>query len=381
MPQTQIHGNKQIQAGTILDANIAAAAGILSTKLADGANFLQKNGSVAMISNLDFGTNKGVNLADPVNPQDAATRAWVLSQLTQSVSSALTARAATTANIALSNVQTIDGVSLAANDLCLVKNQTTQSENGLYKVVSGGAWQRAAGMDTWAEVPGTMISIQEGTTNHDTIWLSAADAGGTLGTTTITFVQIPGPSDIQAGAGMTRTGQALDVVAADNSLLVNADNMQVRLDAVRCITVGATGIGVNIQTTTMQQVTNLLGVKLDGAGAIVAGSPGIAINYDSATLQIVSNILAVKANLYIAASNYIIRETPSGTIDGSNVTFVLASPPNPANTEAVFLNGILQEPGGGNDYTISGATITMAQAPPSGSRLKVNYINRAISPT
>jgi len=233
-------------------------------------------------------------------------------------------------------------------------------------------------------VPGQIISVQEGTANHDTIWLSVADQGGTIDTTAITFTQIPGPSDITAGAGMTRTGQQIDVVAADSSLQINSDNMQVKLNTSGCIIIqAANGIGVNFNSDNLLSISNVLNVKLDAAGAILApgGGAGLKVNYDTNTMQIASNLLGVKANLYIAASNYIIRETPTGTIDGSNTAFTLASAPSPTNTEAVFLNGILQEPGAGNDYTISGATITFAVAPPTGSRVKVNYINRTIAPT
>lgn len=346
MANTKIHGHNQIQGLTILDAEIAVGAGILSSKLADGANFLQKNGSVVMIANLDFGTNKAVNLSDPVNPQDAATRSWVLSQVSSLVNSSTTTKVATTANIVLSGAQTIDGIAVAAGDLVLVKNQTTASGNGIY-TVSAGAWSRAPSMDTWAEVPGTLVTVQQGTANADTLWLSVADAGGTINSTAINFSQIPGPSDIQAGAGLLRTGQVIDLIAADTSLQVNPDSAQVKLDPARAITVAAGGIGVNI---------------------------------DPATLQIGSNVLAVKANLYIAASNYIVRDTPAGAIDGVNTVFTLTSVPNPANTEQVFLNGILQEPGSGNDYTISGGTITFAVAPPTGSRIKASYLNRTTAP-
>lgn len=67
----------------------------------------------------------------------------------------------------------------------------------------------------------------------------------------------------------------------------------------------------------------------------------------------------------------ILRETPSGNIDGINKTFVLANDPH--GTELLYLNGLLQEPGAGNDYTISGTTITLAVAPKVGGRLKANY--------
>src|SRR5215471_8401756 len=121
MSATQIHGNKQIQSLTILDANIANAAGILTTKLAEGADFIKRTGTVPFTADQSMGSHYLTNLLDPVNPQDAATRAYVLSQVASLVNASMTARAATTANIALSNVQTIDGVSLAANDICLVK--------------------------------------------------------------------------------------------------------------------------------------------------------------------------------------------------------------------------------------------------------------------
>jgi hypothetical protein len=68
---------------------------------------------------------------------------------------------------------------------------------------------------------------------------------------------------------------------------------------------------------------------------------------------------------------YIIRETPSGTLNGSNTNFTLANTPL-AGTECVYLNGILQDIS--NDYTISSTTITFVVAPQSSDRIRVNYI-------
>ncbi len=66
------------------------------------------------------------------------------------------------------------------------------------------------------------------------------------------------------------------------------------------------------------------------------------------------------------------RETPSGTVNGSNAAFTLAHTPE-SGTEHVFLNGLLQDPGSGNDYQISAGTITFEAAPPSGSKIRVSY--------
>ena len=66
----------------------------------------------------------------------------------------------------------------------------------------------------------------------------------------------------------------------------------------------------------------------------------------------------------------IIREIPSGTINGSNVSFTLTFTPEPPWALWLFVNGVLQhadatEPGGSPDYTLSGNTITFAVAPVS----------------
>jgi len=70
----------------------------------------------------------------------------------------------------------------------------------------------------------------------------------------------------------------------------------------------------------------------------------------------------------------ITRETPSGALNGVNVTFTLANASIVAGSEEVYLNGILQEPGGSDDYTISGVTITYNTAPLSTDRLRVSYL-------
>lgn len=68
----------------------------------------------------------------------------------------------------------------------------------------------------------------------------------------------------------------------------------------------------------------------------------------------------------------VVREIPSGSVNGSNTVFTLAYTPR-VGSEMVFLNGLLQEPGVDGDYTISGGTITLNSAPQTGWRLLVSY--------
>ena len=66
------------------------------------------------------------------------------------------------------------------------------------------------------------------------------------------------------------------------------------------------------------------------------------------------------------------NESPSGTINGSNVTFTLAHTPSPAASLNCFENGV-QQRAGGADFTLATGTMTYGAAPPTGATLICNY--------
>lgn len=74
-----------------------------------------------------------------------------------------------------------------------------------------------------------------------------------------------------------------------------------------------------------------------------------------------------------ATVNFADGETPAGTIDGVNKVFTLAHAPSPALSLELFNNGMAQHAGGGNDYTLSGLTITFTVAPVIGATLLAWY--------
>ena len=73
-----------------------------------------------------------------------------------------------------------------------------------------------------------------------------------------------------------------------------------------------------------------------------------------------------------SSSNAVSGETPAGAVDGSNSSYALSRTPNPAQSLMLFLNGILQSPGG-NDFTLTGSSVAFAQPPPPGSALVAHY--------
>lgn len=106
----------------------------------------------------------------------------------------------TTANITLSGEQTIDGVLTSASRV-LVKNQTSPDENGIY-VSDASTWSRATDSDTWDELVGSGVIVEQGTVGEDKAYLCASDSGGVLETTSVTWTEFgaQGPTGA-AGVG------------------------------------------------------------------------------------------------------------------------------------------------------------------------------------
>jgi hypothetical protein len=158
---------------------------------------------------LDLDTNKIINLVDPTDPQDAATKVYVDS-VAQGLVIKAACVAATIANITLSGTQTIDGISVTAGQRVLVKDQTLPQNNGIY-AVSASAWTRTLDADTWDELVSAFTFISQGTTQADSGWVCTIDAGGTLGTTPIYWTQFSGAGTYTAGTGLTLTGNQFSI--------------------------------------------------------------------------------------------------------------------------------------------------------------------------
>ncbi|MCO7519181.1 MULTISPECIES: phage tail protein [unclassified Pseudomonas] len=107
---------------------------------------------------------------------------------------------ATTQNIVLSGIQTIDGELLPDGARVLVKDQNQGKDNGIYIVLASGAWKRAPDADASAEVtPGLFVSVEKGTANGDSCWQLVTDAPIVLGTTALVFEMVAGRTGVNAG--------------------------------------------------------------------------------------------------------------------------------------------------------------------------------------
>lgn len=109
-------------------------------------------------------------------------------------------RVATTENITLSGLQTIDGVALTPADRVLVKDQTNAKLNGIY-IASAGDWQRALDFQGDMDVvKGTRVHITDGGANSGASF-SVTASSIAFNTTEIRFTRDVVPAAIVSGFG------------------------------------------------------------------------------------------------------------------------------------------------------------------------------------
>ena len=103
------------------------------------------------------------------------------------------AKCATTANIALSGLQTIDTIATAAGDRVLVWRQTNPIENGIYNVAAG-TWSRATDADSNPEfIGGVQVYVLNGALYGGKAFVCTNTDAVSIGSTPITWMQVPQP--------------------------------------------------------------------------------------------------------------------------------------------------------------------------------------------
>ena len=286
----------QLDALTIINSDIDASAAIASSKLADGANFVKKDGSVAFTADQSLGGFKVTNVGTPTSNSDAATKAYVDS-VAQGLSTKTAVRVATTANITLSGTQTIDGVSVIAGDRVLVKNQTTTTQNGVYDVASG-SWARSTDSDAGTELVNAFYFVQSGTTLQATGWVQSTPGPITLGSTSIVFSQFSGAADYTAGAGLTKTGLTFDVGTASSArIVVNADNIDLATTGVSAgtftkVTLDTYGRATSATSATTSDIaegSNLYYLDARAQAAVTGGASSIVTSNLTISRALVSD--------------------------------------------------------------------------------------------
>lgn len=247
----------------------------------------------------DFGSRALRTSFVPLNANDLVTKSYS-DNLSMGIKWKSPARLMSATNVALTGVQTLDSVLGIAGDRIFLAGQTAPAENGLW-LMAAGAWTRPLDFDADSKIPQATFFIQEGTVYADSGWVMTTDGAPVLGTSALTFVQFTGGAGINAGSGLTKTGNTLNVIAGDNSITVNADDIIVKRSSSGAIVIdGANGIAVNLQASnpSLSIVANELGIKFNASGALESSATGIRSRVDSSSVKInASNNLAVNYSL------------------------------------------------------------------------------------
>lgn len=182
------------------------------------------------LTGIDLNGNKAEGMADPTAATDGVNL-QTLQNYVGGLSWKNEVRVATTTNgtlaTAYENGDTIDGVVLATGNRILLKNQTTQSENGIYTVNASGAPTRAIDADSTAELNNATVSVTEGTAGAGTSWTQTTP-NPTVGSSNIVWAQFNvGIAYTADGQGIELVGNQFQLELANNTLAKSASGLQV----------------------------------------------------------------------------------------------------------------------------------------------------------
>ena len=274
-------------------------------------------------------TNRVDQLASATNPVSGVTPTadahFAIKSYVDGVAQGLdikeAARVATTANITLSGTQTIDGVSVVADNRVLVKNQSTASQNGLY-LCKASTWERTSDLATGADASSVFVFISEGSTQADQGFVCTTDKGSAVvGTNNLAFTQFSGGGNLTAGDGLDKSGNEFSVdLKSNGGIVIESTEMAVDLSAssitgTLAVGDGGTGatsasaartalglaIGTNVQAFD-QQLSDIAGLTPSDGNFVVGDGSNFVLESGSTAraslgLAIGSNVQAYDADL------------------------------------------------------------------------------------
>jgi hypothetical protein len=166
--------------------------------------------------------SKVINVPTPTAAGDAVPKSYVDSAV-EGLAWKDSARVGTQSNINLSSPgATIDGVTMASQDRVLVRNQSTQSQNGIY-VWNGSAVAMTRSLDasTFAELEQAIITVEEGT-DAGTTWRQT-EINGTIDSNNVIFSSFaaaaPAASETTAGIAEIATQAEVDAGTDDARII------------------------------------------------------------------------------------------------------------------------------------------------------------------
>jgi len=141
----------------------------------------------------------------------------------------------TLTNSAANTALSLDSITLSTSDRVIVKDQSNAVQNGIYDITTLGsgavAWvlTRSSDADLESELTGgTFVFVEEGTDNANNGFVFTHNGTPTFGTTDLTVSQFSGAGQINAGGGLTKSGNTLEVNDDNISTEISSDNIRIK---------------------------------------------------------------------------------------------------------------------------------------------------------
>lgn len=307
-------------------------------------------------SNLDAATNKIVNLADPTNAQDAATKVYVDS-VAQGLDVKESVRAASGTDIDLQSTSVVDGVTLIDGDRVLVRAQTDAALNGIY-VHTAGVLTRSEDADEPHEInAGSFVFVEEGSEYADTGWVISSNNPLVIGTDPMVWTQFSGAGTFLAGYGLTLTGNTF---AVDDAEIVNHTELDTAVGDLTDIIDGFLDpqTGTTVEYINTQDAATLVSANSYTDTAIETGDATatptyLALDINSVAKQIAAQVSATDpagpivaydfAKTDFRSAKFLVKVANGAHTDVSEVLLTMDTSDNIAITEyaVVGTNGSL----------------------------------------
>lgn len=231
-------------------------------------------------------------VGDPSTGLEAATKQYV-DNIAQGLSAKASCVAGTTADITLSGLQVIDGVSVIALDRVLVKNQTIGSENGIY-VVDAGAWTRSTDMDSGTEANSAFVFITAGTTQTNTGWVQT-ETNPVIGTDPLVFTQFSGAGTYTAdGQGLILTGSQFSLDLDGSTLTKSVSGLKVSSGGITNTEVNA---AANIAYSKLNLSNSIVNADVNASAAIAYSKLNLSSSIVNSDVNASAAIVYSKLNL------------------------------------------------------------------------------------
>ena len=259
----------------------------------------------------NISTTTGSISTTPSNSTDLVNKNYV-DMFVQGYAIKAECQVATTGNITLSGLQTIDGYTTLANDRVLVKNQTTSAQNGIY-VASTGAWARSSDANTWNSLISAFTFIMNGTTQQNSGWVCTITSGGTLGTTPVTWSQLASAASYFAGTGLTLSSYTFSITPVGTSGTYGSAS------SVPVFVTNASGQVSSVTNTTISIAPSQINATIPNSGLTNSTISGVALGSNLANLTAGTNITFSSGTTYNGSSAITINASSTMVYPGAGI--------------------------------------------------------------